>query len=205
MDLNRIRAKIDKKFTIQQKMSKILMVFALGAFLGFLAKYLDSVSLLGQIGTDLGLWILVATILAAWSRSPSAAAIHVFVFFLSMLIVYYTYSMVLFGFFPKYYFLAWGSIAMLSPIGAYIVWYSRGNGWPAVLCASIPIAVLLVEGHSFLYTFSISSAFDLLSAVLLLVIMPKSKLQRVRLLPVLILMFYIIKQFDLIRLFIGGL
>ncbi|MBW9235447.1 hypothetical protein JQK62_25285, partial [Leptospira santarosai] len=57
-----------------------------------------------------------------------------------MLLVYYVYSMWIFGFFPAYYFLRWGLIALASPLAAYIVWYSKGTGWTAALCAAMPIS-----------------------------------------------------------------
>ncbi len=191
--------------TKQQKLLRALSMFVLGAVLGFLAKYTDSISIIGDIGTYLGIWILVATILAAWSRSPKAAALHIFCFFIGILSVYYVYSTVLFGFFPKSYFLAWGIFALLSPIGAYIVWYGRGNGWIAALCAALPIVLLLAEGYSFYYTLSVLQGFDLVSAILLFAILPTQKLQRLRVLPFVIIIFFIIWRGNLISVLFGGL
>ncbi|MDO9574360.1 MAG: hypothetical protein Q7I94_05130, partial [Candidatus Contubernalis sp.] len=112
----------------------------------------------------------------------------------------YIYSMILFGVFPKYYFIAWGSIALLAPIGGYIVWYARGNGWIAAFCAAFPISLLLAEGYSFTYTFSIPRGFELFSAILLFMILPKNYLQRIRILPIVVIMFFIIKRFGLVNL-----
>jgi hypothetical protein len=174
-----------------------LFVLIFGAILGFLAKYVDG-SVVGQIGSELGIWIFVATTVGAWSRSPRAAALHVFVFFVSMLCVYYLYEMNLFGFFPTRYFLAWGCLAICSPIGGYVVWFSRGKGWIAALCASIPISLLLAEGYSFIYFFSIPRGFDLFLAVLLFVFLPIRGLQHIRILPIVVVLFLVISQFHLI-------
>lgn len=81
--------------------------FVLGAVLGVVAKATDSVSLIGDIGTGLGVWVFVASLLAAYSRYPIAAAVNTLLFFLSMLGAYYLYGFVVLGFFPKAYFLGW--------------------------------------------------------------------------------------------------
>lgn len=206
--LKKIRTESETIITIKQKFIRVLLAFVLGAVSGFIAKYTDIIpsngingtwilSIIGVVGTYLGVWILACTILAAWGRSPIAAAVHVFSFILGMLIAYYLYSAVLFGFFPKHYFIAWSAIALLSPIYAYIVWYSRGNGWVSAICAAIPISLLLLEGYTFYYTYSIAQGFDLFFAILLFVFLPKGSLQRLRLLPCLIVMFLITWRLEL--------
>lgn len=157
--LNKIRGEQLASATIQQKTLQLLSLFALGMLLGFIAKYSDTIPSNGIIGnvwcvisdiiTRLGIWILLATIIAVWSRNPRIGALKVFVFFVGMLLIYYIFSMWLFGFFPTYYFIRWGLIALASPIGAYIVWFSRGNGWIAALCAALPISLLVSEGIRF--------------------------------------------------------
>lgn len=220
--MNQIRPKSYIILTLQQKLLRALFVFVLGSIIGFLAKYADSVSIIvgsgtilkiftycvsfiGDISTSLGIWILIATILAAWSRSPEAAAVHVFLFFAGMLILYYAYSTMLFGFFPKYYFYAWGVFTLILPIGAYILWYARGNGWVAAFCSAPPIALLLKVGGVFNYTLSIIQGFELFSAVLLFVILPMHNLQRLRVLPFVAVMFLIIWRMNLISVLFGGL
>ncbi|MEH7352953.1 DUF6518 family protein [Neobacillus drentensis] len=192
-----IRAKSEKVPPLQQRLVRVLFVFMLGALLGFLAKYTDGL-VVGLIGTYLGFWITVTTIIAVRSRSPKAAALHAFVFLIAMLLVYYIYSMLLFGFFPKYYFIAWGSIALISPIGGYAVWYAKGNGWIAALCAAFPISLLLVEGYSFFYTLSIPRGFDIILAVLLFIILPANYFQRLRMLPIVTGLFFLIEQIGLL-------
>jgi hypothetical protein len=203
--LNQIRARTDKETSIQQKLMRVLFSFLLGALLGFLAKYFDNVPYIGAIGTHLGVWILIATLLAAWSRSPKAAALHVFMFFTAMLIAYYAYSMVLFGFFPRYYFLSWGGIALLSPVGAYIVWYARGTGWMAALCAALPIALLLVEGYSFFYTGSIPRGGSILAAVILTIVLGRTASQSARIALLAAAAALILRQLDILSLLFGGL
>lgn len=161
--------------------------------MGFLAKFTDG-SVVGLIGSYLGFWVAVTTIIAVRSRSPKAAALHAFVFLIAMLFAYYSYSTVLFEFFPKDYFIAWGSIALLSPLAGYAVWYAKGNGWFAAFCAASPISLLLVEGYSFFNMLSIPRGFDLILAILLFIILPANHFQRLRMLPIVTLLFFLIER-----------
>lgn len=213
--LNQIRTPLDSGFTIQQKFLRTLFPLTFGVVMGFLAKYIEATPHIGQtgnffnilcnIGTDIGIWVLFATVISAWSRSPRAGAFHVFIFFTGMLLAYYIYSEVIFHFFPTYYFLRWGTIALVSPIPAFIVWYSRGNGWIASLCASFPIGLLLVTGYSFYYTFSTTQGFDLFLAVLLYLALPTQKSQLLRVIPLITIVFIIILKLNISLKLFGGL
>jgi hypothetical protein len=186
-------------------MIRVALAFLLGALLGLLAKVFDNAPVIGMIGTMLGVWVMAAALLAAWSRSPGAAALHVFLFFAGLLIAYYTYSMVLFGFFPTAYFLAWGGIALLSPAGAVVAWYARGRGWPAAVCAAAPIALLLLEGTSFFYTGSIPHGFSLLAAAFLIVVFGRQGRQIARILAMAAILFWLFRQVDMLPRLFGGL
>lgn len=203
--LNQIRARANVQLPVQQKLTPLLFSLCLGALLGFLAKRYDSVPIIGEIGTYLGGWVLIATVLSAWSRSPRAAALQVLVFFAAMLTVYYLYSMALFGFFPKYYFLAWGGIALLSPIAGHIAWYARGTGWLAALCACLLIALLFVEGYSFFYTGSIPRGLDILSGLFLIVVLGSNNRQRARIFVVSAIVFVIFWKLDILPWLFGGI
>ena len=173
--------------------------------MGLLAKYVDGVPVIGAIGTALGVWIFTATLLAAWSHSPEAAALRAFTFFGAMLAAYYLYSAVLFGFFPTYYFLAWGRIALLAPIAAYFAWYARGSGWFAGFCASAPVALLLAEGRSFYYTFHPVAGLSLLGAIVLFVILPRHNCQRLRMIPIVPVLFLVITRLPWFYALFGGI
>ena len=178
---------------------RLALIALAGLVLGFFAKFADTIPAnvipgLQDIGTYFGLWILVVTILTAWSRSPQAAALHALIFLLAVVAAYYTYSMVLFEFFSKTYFVLWSLIAILSPIGAWIVWHARGSGWAAALCAALPIAALLVEGFRFIYVLplhAVQFCFDLSAAAALFVILPRNKIQYLRVLPLAAFIFVI--------------
>ena len=213
--LNKIREEQSVPLTIKQIILKVLLIFALGMFLGFIAKYSDTIpsnSLMGSIWhpvsnitTRLGIWVLLATIIAAWSNSPRMGAIKVFMFFSGMLLVYYIYSMSLFGFFPTYYFIRWSGIALASPIAAYIVWFSRGNGWIAALCASMPIGLLVSQCYPFFYMVIMTFGFDIFSAITLFIILPMNKKQWLRIFMLTLLIVFILRNSRILSYIFGGL
>ena len=195
--LNGIRNTSGKEQSALQKILRLLLVLLSGLLFGFLAKLTDQISGLEDIGTYFGLWILVVTVLAAWSRSAWAAALHTLVFLLAVVLAYYLYSMGLFGSFYGSYFWRWSLIALLCLFGGFVVWYSRGAGWIAALCAALPIGALIAEGLGFLYVLPlhlVQFCFDLAAAVLLYVILPRGKGQHLRVLPFIVL-FVIMSRF----------
>lgn len=213
--LNSIRNESSSSLTRQQKILQVLLSFALGVFLGVIAKYSDTIPSNGLIGniwgtisditTRLGIWVLVATIFAILSINPRIAAIKVFTFFSGMLLTYYLYSMWLFHFFPTYYFIRWGAIALASPIAAYIVWFSKGNGWFSAFCASMPIGLLISEGYPFFYMFEIAYGFDILSAIILFLILSPNKKQCLRIFIFLLPIVFILRKSDILLYLFGGL
>ncbi len=199
--LNRIRARSTTPTPALQKWLEAAFALVLGGVLGYLAKYFDGVPLLADLVTYMGLWILIGTVLAAWARSPRAAALHVFLFFAAMLVVYYIYYMILYGVFAGNYFIGWGILALASPLGAYLTWYARGEGWPAALCAAAPIGLLINEGYRFLSGPSLTELFDLLAALFLLFALTGKWSQRAKILPVALAIFVILWKLHLVNLF----
>lgn len=158
--------------------TRALAAALLGVAMGFLAKALDNVPVIGEIGTNLGVWIFTAALIAAYSPARRAAALRVFLFFAGMLAAYYLHSRLAEGFFPMRYALTWGIFALLSPVCAVIAWFGRGRGWIAAVSAALPVALLFTEGYPALYTGSLPLWFDLAAAILLLVYLPPAWRQR---------------------------
>lgn len=213
--LNKTREGQATSLTIWNKILQVILLFALGMLLGLIAKYSDTFpsgglvrnlwSIIKDITTGLGVWILLATIIAVWSSTPEMGAVKVLVFFIGMLLTYYIYSAKLFGFFPTHYFLRWGLIAAASPLAAYIVWFGGGEGLFAALCAALPIGFLTAQGYSFFYTFGIVPGFDLLSAIALFFILPRSKYQHLKILPFALGIMVLLRNFDVVNYLIGNI
>ncbi|MEN8698489.1 hypothetical protein [Bacillus infantis] len=139
---------------LTRKIPRFILSLVFGILLGAIAKYLDTVSVDGRWGnyilsysgdifTRLGIWVLIGTILAAYSKTLLRAAVNTFLFFIGMLISYYVYSAYLFGFFPTSYFLIWGSIAIASPFLAIIVWKAKNDPRLAFVLPALPMGLLL--------------------------------------------------------------
>src|SRR6476620_5821687 len=137
------------------KIPDFITCLVLGTALGTISKYLDTIAVVdeswwmnilqyfGYLFTRLGIWILIATIIAAYSKTLIRAAINTFLFFIGMLISYYIYSTYLFGFFPTSYFILWGSLALVSPLLAIIVWKAKNNVRLAFILPALPMGLLL--------------------------------------------------------------
>ena len=139
---------------VKNKNSDVILCLALGIILGITSKYLDTVAVdgswitnvlhyLGDLFTRLGIWVWIATLIAAYSRTLRRAAINTFVFFIGMLLSYYIYSAYLFGFFPTSYFILWGGITLLSPLLAAVVWIAKNDERLAMILPAMPMGLML--------------------------------------------------------------
>ena len=184
----------NKKYDILFTISVII----LGLLLGFIAKATDSISVIGDIGTDLGVWIFIVSMIASFSSRPLFAIINTPAFLISMLLSYYVYGQVFLGFFPKSYFIGWLIIALLSPSGGIAVWLSHGSGIIANICAAIPASILFACGYPAYYTHNPIHILNLLFAVLLLIILPKTWKERAIATGIALIFAMIIVQLQLI-------
>ena len=139
---------------LESKIPDFILCIVLGIILGIVSKYLDTVAVdgswvtkflhyFGELFTRLGIWVLIATLVAAYSKTLRRAAINTFVFFIGLLISYYAYSAFLFGFFPTGYFILWGGVALVSPLLAVIVWIAKNNEQLAMILPALPMGILL--------------------------------------------------------------
>ena len=106
--------------------------------LPFLLEYLDVRNFLGRFSV----WVLIGLWLSVSSDCPGRAALHVFVFFASMVSAYYLYSKIVAGFFPKSYALVWFCLALVSPLLGAGCWYGKGKGRASFLLSVILLGLL---------------------------------------------------------------
>lgn len=131
----------------------IILATIIGAILGLVAKLVDvpEITSVLPIFDDLfgrfGIWIFAASILSIFSNTPINAAIKVFSFFVSMLIVYYTYTILFLGFFPKTQIILWSSISLISPMCAAVMWHAKETKRIANILAALPIVVMCTEWY----------------------------------------------------------
>lgn len=194
--LNQIR--VSNKTTTKQKFFSIANALIIGAVLGLFAKIADYPYFINlgftAIADRLGIWVFVATLISVFSSSPKLAGIKVFAFFGAVLSVYYVYTVLFLGFFSVKAIFFWSVCAVVTPICAYIMWYSRGSGFFSNVILALPITVLLSEGyglrnaylpiHTHYYLIPWLMGLYLTMIIVLLLIIPKNKMQFLIILPI---------------------
>jgi len=210
--------RVEKQSATKQNVLSIINVITIGMMLGLVTKLVDARGInpiFDDIGGRLGIWIFVATLISVFSYSPKHAAVKVFFFFLSLLTVYYLYTVFFLHFFPMREIVFWGICAVVSPVCAYVMWYARGNGTVSSLVLSLPITALLSEGyqlrdaylpeHTHYYLIPILMGLYLIMAIVLLFIIPTSRLKFLIILPISIILSFIMIYFDVLGRLFGGL
>ncbi len=137
-------------------------------------QQLDIVNYFGR----LAIWILLATAISVYARSPLRAAVNTFFFFISMLAGYYLYCNYILGFLPKAYMMIWIVLSFVSFFMAYVCWYAKGEGVVAIFLSSLILGVLLAQAISLnisqgFYVYHIMEVFTWLAGVILLRRKPK--------------------------------
>ena len=202
----------------KQIVNSIIFSAILGLILGFVAKILDSpsipntISILGYIGSNWGVWIFISTLIAVYSVTPKLAATRVYIFLISLLLSYYTYTILVLELFPFKYIIFWCVIALISIIPAYILWFARGNNFVSSIIISLPISVIAFEGYKiYLSTVNYYEKFMqyenilvskgnyinmvgteilyTLMIIILLLLVPKSKKQWLYIIPISLVIF----------------
>jgi len=165
-----------------------------GIIVGALATVVieGSVPVVADLVGNLGVWILLVTLIGAASPSRTAAIVRVTVFLLAMLLGYYGIYALFFDYLPWGDVLVWIAVTFVLGIPfALITWYSRGTGWLAACAAAVPVGMLLFSWLPYLLppiTMSAAelvnyvTAFDLVAGAALVVVLPQGNRQRVRVL-----------------------
>ena len=176
--------KPSKNVSFNRKIVITLGIILLGFLFGVFQKWIDgtggsSLPLVFQqldIGNYFGrlaIWILLATIISVYAKSPLRAAINTFFFFISMLAGYYLYCNYILGFLPRTYMMMWIVIAFASFFMAYICWYAKGEGIIAMAISSMIIGVLFAQAFNLniiqgVYMYHSLEVFTWITGVILL-------------------------------------
>ena len=172
--LNKIRVP-DENTTMKSKIVNTILIFLLGIILGLFSKWLDNLSIndeiwwqhfigildLGNVFSYFGIWIFLATTISVFSKTPLRASLNVFLFFLGMTISYHLYTVLFSGFNPKSYMMIWYIITLITPILAFICWYSKSNNKISIIiCGGILAVMMLFSFGIGMWYFDFKSIID---------------------------------------------
>ena len=169
-----------------KKYKSQLLILLIGIILGILSKFLDNLAIddsiwwqhiigvldLRNVLSEFPIWILIALIISIYSKTPLRSSINVLIFFLSMTISYHLYTILFCGFNPMRYMLIWYGITIISPILAYISWYSKKDNTLSIIISSIIISIMFILCFSIgLWYFYLNGIINLLIFIATLVVL----------------------------------
>ena len=197
---------------MQEKNKQILfsaLLFLAGAAAGlasgwFSAAPSDGTTLhtlfqvLGKVLSQTAFWVFIGCVIAYYSRNPVRAAAHVLCFFAGLLISTAVYGALLSHNLTLPQLLRWAILVLCGAAAGYMVWHAGNQGWLPALCAAVPIGYLIAQGYQVYRTYRVEDMADLVMAAALYVMLPRSKTQRLRVLPLMLLAAFLIVRSDLV-------
>lgn len=130
--------KLSRRTIILNPLSMLLA----GLILGITARLLDIFCQnLGEIFSQMAIWILMGTLIAIYSPTRKAAMGNIFPFCMGMLVTYYVTAALTHGVYGWSYIIGWTAFTLLSPIMAYLAWLTKERGiFPKIIGAGIVAA-----------------------------------------------------------------
>lgn len=130
------------------KRSKLLnpvSMLCVGLLLGIVSRLFDIYCpLLGEIFSQMSVWILLGTLIAGYSPTKKAAMLNIFPFCLGMLLTYYAMAMLTHGAYGRSFIIGWTVFAFFSPIMAYFAWMVKQRGlFPMIIGTGIVLVSIL--------------------------------------------------------------
>lgn len=138
-----------------------LSMLLAGLLLGIAARLFDIYfQNLGEIFSQMAIWILLGTGIAIYSPTKKAAMGNIFPFCMGMLATYYVTAAITHGVYSRTFIIGWTLFALASPVMAYFAWMAKEPGAfskiiaAGIAAVSVMSSVLLFD-HLRLYDFVI--------------------------------------------------
>lgn len=137
----------------------------LGAVSGVISKLADVYSeTIGNYTSGMCCWILIGTVVCAFTKSPSRSAVYVLLFCVGMIAAYYLTAEIGDLYYSESFVKGWSVFTCFTPVFAPFAWYAGGKGSAAwVLRIGIAVVMaaclLLFPGGIVLDVISIAAMF----------------------------------------------
>lgn len=120
-------------------------MFVIGLLLGVISRLLDIYTQnLGNIFSQMAIWILFGTLISIFSKSKKKAMINIFPFCFGMLLTYYAVATATDGVYSTTFIIGWSVFALFSPLLAYFTWMTKEKGvFPKIISIGIVLVSIL--------------------------------------------------------------
>ena len=117
-----------------------------GLAIGVVARLLDIFTTnMGEIFSQMAVWILMGTLISIYSRTAKHAMVNVLAFCPGMLLTYYIAAALSHGVYSREFIIGWTVFALCSPVMAYFAWLTKERGlFPQIVRVGI-IAVSILS------------------------------------------------------------
>lgn len=161
-------------------MKKVILnpigMFILGLILGIISRLLDIyTSNLGNIFSQLSIWILFGVLISIYSKNKKLAMINVLLFCIGMLITYYFIAIITNGIYSNIYIIGWTIFALCSPIMAYFTYLTKEK---CLFSKIISICIVSVSILSSIILFDGLRIYDYIINIILIYYLFFKKIER---------------------------
>ena len=131
-----------------------------GLAIGTAARLLDIFTTnLGEVFSQMAVWILMGTLISIYSRTAKLAMANVLAFCLGMLLTYYFVAALSHGVYSMVFIIGWTVFALCSPVMAYFAWLAKGCG---IFARIVSVGIVAVSILSSILLFDRLRIYDLL-------------------------------------------
>lgn len=159
-----------KRIPLNRAVIYSMGIMACGLITGVGVKLMDIYTAhLGNIFSQMSVWIFLCSVLAVYSSTPRRAAVNVFLFCAGMLLTYYLTAEGMHSPYSMTFVYGWSVFSLFSPLLAFFTWYAKGKGTVSRLLTAGIVVVLLVLAVLLFDRIRISDlVFAVLTAVILI-------------------------------------